>query len=95
MSAYTSMRARIAAATLDHTDKLNCCQLRVAAVVGMLANRIEICRAWCFTVVMIRSDSAPRASAASGTRSKLRSGIADGAVGCAQFLIISDGSELS
>lgn len=43
------MRARIAAATLDDTAKLNLCQVHVSASTGVLADRIEICQAWCST----------------------------------------------
>lgn len=81
MSALTGMRARIADATLNHTAKFNICQMLIPAVTGVLAGRIEVCRAWYLTVATTRSDGALSALTASGTKLKPRSGTAAVSVG--------------
>lgn len=68
------MRASIAIATLDRTARLNFYQIRVDAVKGLLANRIQICGKWSFTIVT-SSDDAPTVSNANETKSRPRSGI--------------------
>lgn len=68
MSARAGVRVRMAAADRDQVAKLKFYQMWSSAVAGVLADRTEICRAYCLRISMTRSGDAPRVSNANGKK---------------------------